>query len=121
MSSALERPVCSISRKSLGDHYSIRGEHEKAIKYYRRAVLLDQNCVGAWTLLGHSFVEMKNAHAAIESYRRAIGQYWLTVQPHSQTFPQIWLRETQGRGSDLVRHILYFACFNILCIIISEP
>jgi anaphase-promoting complex subunit 8 len=61
-----------------GDHYSIHGEHEKAIKYYRRAVLLDQNCVGAWTLLGHSFVEMKNAHAAIESYRRAIGEFALT-------------------------------------------
>lgn len=44
------------------------------MKYYRRAVLLDQNCVGAWTLLGHSFVEMKNAHAAIESYRRATGK-----------------------------------------------
>ncbi|CCA74733.1 related to CDC23-Subunit of anaphase-promoting complex (cyclosome) [Serendipita indica DSM 11827] len=54
------------------DHYSLRGENEKAIKYYRRAVLLDQNCIAAWTLLGHAFVEMKNAHAAIESYRRAI-------------------------------------------------
>ncbi|KAG8858171.1 Anaphase-promoting complex subunit 23 [Serendipita sp. 411] len=64
-----DRPeVCCV----IGDHYSIRGEHDKAIKYYRRAVLLDPNCVGAWTLLGHAFLELKNAHAAIESYRRAI-------------------------------------------------
>ena len=33
---------------------------------------LDRSFLSAWTLMGHEFVEMKNTHAAIESYRRAV-------------------------------------------------
>jgi Tfp pilus assembly protein PilF len=55
-----------------GNHYSLRQEHEKAIKYFRRATQLDRTCLAAWTLLGHEYVETKNAHAAIEAYRRAV-------------------------------------------------
>jgi Tfp pilus assembly protein PilF len=56
-----------------GNHYSLRAEHEKAVKYFRRATQLDRTYLSAWTLMGHEYVEMKNSHAAIEAYRRAVG------------------------------------------------
>ncbi|KIJ40939.1 hypothetical protein M422DRAFT_60533 [Sphaerobolus stellatus SS14] len=64
-----DRPeVCCI----VGNHYSLRAEHEKAVKYFRRAVQLDRTFLSAWTLMGHEYIEMKNSQAAIEAYRRAI-------------------------------------------------
>ncbi|KII92586.1 hypothetical protein PLICRDRAFT_695920 [Plicaturopsis crispa FD-325 SS-3] len=64
-----DRPeVCCL----VGNHYSLRAEHEKAVKYFRRATQLDRTYLSAWTLMGHEYVEMKNSHAAIEAYRRAI-------------------------------------------------
>lgn len=57
----------------VGNHYSLRAEHEKAVKYFRRATQLDRTYLSAWTLMGHEYVEMKNSHAAIEAYRRAVG------------------------------------------------
>lgn len=56
----------------VANYHSMKGEHEKAIMYYKRALLLNKNCLSAWTLMGHEFVELKNSHAAIESYRRAV-------------------------------------------------
>ncbi|KAI5962640.1 CDC23 [Candida pseudojiufengensis] len=56
----------------LGNYYSLKSEHEKAIMYYKRALILNKTCLSAWTLMGHEFVELKNSHAAIESYRRAV-------------------------------------------------
>jgi anaphase-promoting complex subunit 8 len=55
----------------VGNYYSLKSEHEKAVMYFRRALTLDRNFLSAWTLMGHEFIEMKNTHAAIESYRRA--------------------------------------------------
>lgn len=64
-----DRPeVCLL----VGNHYSLRQEHEKAVKYFRRAIELDRTYLTAWTLMGHEYVEMKNSHAAIEAYRRAV-------------------------------------------------
>ncbi|KAF9529366.1 hypothetical protein CPB83DRAFT_852543 [Crepidotus variabilis] len=64
-----DRPeVCCL----IGNHYSLRSEHEKAVKYFRRATQLDRTYLSAWTLMGHEYVEMKNSHAAIEAYRRAV-------------------------------------------------
>jgi len=57
-----------------GNHYSLRSEHEKAVKYFRRAVQLDRTFLSAWTLMGHEFIEMKNSQAAVEAYRRAVGE-----------------------------------------------
>jgi Tfp pilus assembly protein PilF len=51
----------------------MREEREKAIKYFRRATELDRTYLSAWTLMGHEFVQLKNSHAAIEAYRRAVG------------------------------------------------
>ena len=56
----------------VGNYYSLKSEHEKAVMYFRRALTLDRNFLTAWTLMGHEYVEMKNTHAAIESYRRAV-------------------------------------------------
>ncbi|KAF2844953.1 cell division cycle protein-like protein 23 [Plenodomus tracheiphilus IPT5] len=56
----------------VGNFYSLKSEHEKAVMYFRRALTLDRTFLSAWTLMGHEFVEMKNTHAAIESYRRAV-------------------------------------------------
>ncbi|KAL8871191.1 MAG: hypothetical protein Q9174_002924, partial [Haloplaca sp. 1 TL-2023] len=56
----------------VGNYYSMKSEHEKAVMYFRRALTLDRKCLSAWTLMGHEFVEMKNTHSAIESYRRAV-------------------------------------------------
>ncbi len=57
----------------VANYYSLKAEHEKAIIYYRRALSLNRDCLSAWTLMGHEFVELKNSCAAIESYRRAVG------------------------------------------------
>ncbi|KAF1962488.1 TPR-like protein [Byssothecium circinans] len=56
----------------IGNYFSLKSEHEKAVVYFRRALILDRNFLSAWTLMGHEFVEMKNTHAAIDSYRRAV-------------------------------------------------
>ena len=56
----------------VGNYYSKKSEHEKAVQYFRRALMLDRNFLSAWTLMGHEYIEMKNTHAAIESYRRAV-------------------------------------------------
>lgn len=63
-----------IDKTEIGNHYSLRAEHEKAVKYFRRATELDRTYLSAWTLMGHEYVEMKNSHAAIEAYRRAVGK-----------------------------------------------
>ncbi|KAJ1660148.1 Anaphase-promoting complex subunit 8 [Dispira simplex] len=56
----------------IGNYYGLRGEHEKAIVYFQRALKLDRQYLSAWTLMGHEYVELKNTSAAIEAYRRAI-------------------------------------------------
>lgn len=56
----------------IGNYYSLKSEHEKAVMYFRRALTLDRTFLSAWTLMGHEYVEMKNTHAAIEAYRRAV-------------------------------------------------
>ena len=58
----------------VGNYYSLRGDHEKAILYFRRALKLDRGYLSAWTLMGHEYVELKNTHAAVEAYRRAVGK-----------------------------------------------
>ncbi|KAJ7103145.1 hypothetical protein B0H15DRAFT_811138 [Mycena belliarum] len=64
-----DRPeVCCL----LGCHYSLRAEHEKSVKYFRRATELDRTCFGAWTLMGIEYLEMTNFQAAVESFRRAV-------------------------------------------------
>ncbi|GAA5985287.1 hypothetical protein JCM10908_002605 [Rhodotorula pacifica] len=56
----------------VGNYFSLRRDHEKAITYFRRALKLDRSYLSAWTLMGHEYVEIKNTNAAIASYRRAV-------------------------------------------------
>ncbi|KAM0747566.1 TPR-like protein [Meredithblackwellia eburnea MCA 4105] len=56
----------------IGNYYSLRREHEKAIIYFGRALKLDRGYLSAWTLMGHEYVEIKNTNAAIASYRKAV-------------------------------------------------
>lgn len=57
-----------------GNYYSIKGQHEKAVGYFLRALKRDRRCLSAWTLMGHEFIELKNSGAAVESYRQAAGE-----------------------------------------------
>lgn len=59
----------------LGNYYSLRSDHQKAVIYFQRALKLNPQYLSAWTLMGHEFMEMKNTNAAIQSYRQAIGIY----------------------------------------------
>jgi len=56
----------------MGNYYSISDDHDKAIKCFRRAVLLDTSYTTGWTLMGHEYTYLKNYYAAIEAYRRTI-------------------------------------------------
>ncbi|KAL6181522.1 hypothetical protein ACLB2K_048177 [Fragaria x ananassa] len=56
----------------IGNYYSLKGLHEKAVLYFRRALKLDRNYLSAWTLMGHEFIEMKNTPAAVDAYRHAV-------------------------------------------------
>ena len=56
----------------VGNYYSLRGDHGKAVLYFKRAIKLDPKFLSAWTLMGHEFLELKNTTAAIESYRTAV-------------------------------------------------
>lgn len=56
----------------VGNYYSLRGDHQKSALYFMRAIKLDRKFISAWTLMGHEYLEMKNASAAIESYRTAV-------------------------------------------------
>lgn len=58
----------------IGNYYSIRGDHQKAVIYFQRALKLNPKYLSAWTLMGHEFMEMKNTNAAIQSYRQAVGE-----------------------------------------------
>ncbi|XP_057307067.1 cell division cycle protein 23 homolog isoform X1 [Hydractinia symbiolongicarpus] len=55
----------------IGNYYSLRGDREKAVLYFKQALRLNPDYNVAWTLLGHEHLELKNTSAAIESYRRA--------------------------------------------------
>lgn len=56
----------------IGNHFYYQADHVRAIEAFKKAIKLDPGCVAAWILLGHAFIEMKNAGAASEMYRRAI-------------------------------------------------
>ncbi|CAF0866997.1 unnamed protein product, partial [Didymodactylos carnosus] len=53
----------------VGNFYSIRNDHARAIQYFTRALRMNPDYAAAWILLGHEFVEGKNHAAAINAYR----------------------------------------------------
>ena len=56
----------------VGNYYSLKAQHEKAVVYFSRALKLNWRYLSAWTLMGHEYVEMKNPAAAIDAYRHAV-------------------------------------------------
>mmetsp|Transcript_58831 Transcript_58831/g.140283 ORF Transcript_58831/g.140283 Transcript_58831/m.140283 type:complete len:625 (-) Transcript_58831:166-2040(-) len=56
----------------IGNYYSLKGEHEKSVTYFQRALSLNRQFTPAWILMGHEFMEMKNTPAAIDAYRTAV-------------------------------------------------
>ena len=56
----------------IGNYYSLKAEHEKAVLYFRRALKLNRHFLSAWTLMGHEYVELKNTAAAVDAYRHAV-------------------------------------------------
>ena len=56
----------------IGNYYSLRSQHEKAVLYFLRALKLNPNYLSAWTLMGHEYMELKNTSGAIQAYRKAI-------------------------------------------------
>jgi len=56
----------------VGNYYSLRGQHARAVLYFQRALALDPSYLSAWTLLGHEFVELRATAQAIGAYRRAL-------------------------------------------------
>ncbi|KAK3590022.1 hypothetical protein CHS0354_041047 [Potamilus streckersoni] len=56
----------------IGNYYSLRSQHEKAVLYFQRSLKLNPHYLAAWTLMGHEFMELKNTSAAIQAYRQAI-------------------------------------------------
>jgi anaphase-promoting complex subunit 8 len=60
----------------IGNYYSMKGDREKAIESFSRALKLDPNYSPAWTLLGHEYVDSCNPKSAIEVYRKAVGMMY---------------------------------------------
>ena len=60
----------------VGNYYSLKAQHERAVLYFRRALRLDRTCLSAWTLMGHEYIEMKNTAAARES----VEEPWMSME-----------------------------------------
>jgi anaphase-promoting complex subunit 8 len=60
--------TCSV----IGNYYSLKRNHERAIIYFQRALKLNPDFSSAWTLMGHEYVELRNANAAVHCYRQAV-------------------------------------------------
>uniref|UniRef100_A0A094ZUX2 Cell division cycle protein 23-like protein n=1 Tax=Schistosoma haematobium TaxID=6185 RepID=A0A094ZUX2_SCHHA len=56
----------------VGNFFGLRGQHEKAVIYFRRALKLKTAYSLVWTLIGHEFMELRNTNAAIHAYRQAL-------------------------------------------------
>ena len=56
----------------LGNLYALKEDHAKAIEYFCKCVTLNRTCMAGWTLLGHSYLELKEGQKAIRSYEQAI-------------------------------------------------
>ncbi|WVQ72495.1 hypothetical protein IAR50_002050 [Cryptococcus sp. DSM 104548] len=76
--SHLSQTLISVSRTSpqawiaLGNSFSLRGEHDEAMRCFRRATQVDPGCAYAWTLCGYEAVEMEEFERALAFYRTAI-------------------------------------------------
>ncbi|CAH8511329.1 unnamed protein product [Dicrocoelium dendriticum] len=56
----------------VGNFFGLRGLHDKAVLYFRRALKLKPSYSLVWTLVGHEYTELRNTNAAVHAYRQAI-------------------------------------------------
>lgn len=56
----------------VGNYFSARGEHARAVEYFKRALKLHPRYTSAWTLTGHEYIELRNPAASVAVYRRAV-------------------------------------------------
>jgi len=54
------------------NYYALREERTTSIQYFERALKLKPNFLGAWTLIGHEYLELRNFSQACNAYRMAI-------------------------------------------------
>jgi anaphase-promoting complex subunit 8 len=57
---------------AVANYYSLKGDHLKAIEYFKRSAEYDTRFNMIYTLIGHEYVGMKNIAGAIKSYTKAI-------------------------------------------------
>ncbi len=57
---------------AIGNCFSLQKEHEVALKFFQRAIQLDETYTYAYTLSGHEYVSNEDFEKAIECYRHAI-------------------------------------------------
>ncbi|KAJ9163696.1 hypothetical protein P3X46_023336 [Hevea brasiliensis] len=59
----------------IGNYYNLKGQHEKSVVYFRRALKLNKNYLSAWTLMGHEYCyetdQLHMLEEAIKCYRKA--------------------------------------------------
>jgi anaphase-promoting complex subunit 3 len=57
---------------ALGNAFSLQGEHDQAVKCFKRATQLDPKFAYAFTLAGHEYVANEEFDKALHAYRHAI-------------------------------------------------
>ncbi|KAI9104659.1 hypothetical protein DFS34DRAFT_205219 [Phlyctochytrium arcticum] len=62
------RPETCIA---VGNYFSARRDHYRALDYFQRALRLRPTHVEALIMMGDEYMELKNSNAALETYRRA--------------------------------------------------
>lgn len=56
----------------VGNTFSLKQDHEQAMKCFKRATQIDPSCTYAWTLCGYEAIEMEEYDRAVAFYRTAI-------------------------------------------------
>ena len=64
--------------------------------------------------MGHEYVEMKNSHAAIEAYRRAVGMVaTLTFNKSTDYLVQMSTERITELGMVLAKHMSFSVCITM--------
>ncbi|XP_071451137.1 cell division cycle protein 27 homolog isoform X2 [Hetaerina americana] len=63
---------CAATWCATGNCFSLQKEHETAIKFFHRAVLVDPNFAYAFTLLGHEYYTTEEMEKAMSCFRSAL-------------------------------------------------
>jgi tetratricopeptide (TPR) repeat protein len=69
---SLEQPQLAEELCRQGYSFSINGEDQKALQFFRQAIEKDPQNTMAWNGLGYCHVGLNNPRAAIEAYQQAI-------------------------------------------------